>query len=433
MKNWLKFFGLSFFSNKIAKDGISRSLANFFCSVILALIFICAGLIGGDYLPFSTHYNRASDFKATVENAFTCQDNAIKISVESGKISVAVGEGDYSQGLKVDTFVSQEDKSVYAKYGYDLVIDTRDAFAYAEFEAFCVSNDNKNTKITYEEYLTLSDVAKYNFEFKLEYLNKQKIITDAMAQDYKTYLLTCGDQVKSKLDSIEQAKSSGELSAQKYNDKIYELYFSVYYPSITAYETTSPVPLVRNYYYHNYVNANKNKFLIIFNDALIGSFFTDKGTEVDFYGTYQKFSNENIPLTSSGADYFIKQSFKSTASFSVYIYVMNVLRLVPFIAIMPVLLALIVNSILKLKGVKTFKAFSGVLKVVGSFTHFAGLFTAILTVILAFLFGRSVLGLVPIIIFFVVLLIRSVILIIDEVVKFNRSEREDTIDTEIEN
>ena len=41
------------------------------------------------------------------------------------------------------------------------------ADTFAEIEAYCVSNDGKNTVISYEDYLTLSEVARLNFDFKI--------------------------------------------------------------------------------------------------------------------------------------------------------------------------------------------------------------------------------------------------------------------------
>ena len=82
MKKWFKFFGLSFFSNKISKEGAKRGYTNFFVGLVLALILLWVGLVGGDMLPFGSHYDNSSDFKATVRAVLANPDENLRIDVQ---------------------------------------------------------------------------------------------------------------------------------------------------------------------------------------------------------------------------------------------------------------------------------------------------------------------------------------------------------------
>ena len=151
MKKWFQFFGLSFFSHKLAKEGKKRGYTNVFLGFILALLFLWAGFVGGDMLPFGTHYDHSPDFKATVRGVFANTDLTKRIDgeIENGVLKVRKPGGEFTQSLLVNTLESDADKESYGRNGYDLVIDTRPADTLAEVEAYCVSNDGKNTVISY--------------------------------------------------------------------------------------------------------------------------------------------------------------------------------------------------------------------------------------------------------------------------------------------
>ena len=138
MKKWLKFFGLGFFNDNIAKDGANRGLWNFLISLILAFILLGCSMSLGDSLPFKTHYKNSQGFKSVVRNAIA-SENALDITVENGKIKVAKGDNDFSKSVKVDTFKSQADSDIYSKNGYGLVVDTRPSNSLANYYAYCVA------------------------------------------------------------------------------------------------------------------------------------------------------------------------------------------------------------------------------------------------------------------------------------------------------
>lgn len=445
MKKWIKFFFLSFFSNKQAKEGTKRGLTSAVLGLILALVFTCVGLIGAEALPFGTHYNNSGDFKALARNAFANPDgaNGISLNVVDGKLQAKV-QGDYKKGLIVNTFDSQEDATNYAKGEYQLVVDTRSADALAKVEALCVSTDEQKTTITYEEYLTLNDVAKRNFEFKLKYTGEELVLSDADVENYKAYVEGTSQDNKNLVAEILEKLEKNEITKEQYNRAMYALYFSEYYPEITQYESSSRVPLLRNYYFHEHIDNGANKFLMVFDDCMIGSFKTGSGIDVLFYGVYSNIADGELISAQNNqtsrfiaVDGFIRNSFMATMNLSTYIYIMNTIRLVPIIAIMVVVVAMLMYSVLSLKGAGTFRSFSASLKVTGSFIWVSGLISAILTVILSFIVPKNLISVFAIVGFFVTILIRTIVLIIAEIKKrkaelkaLSESEGENQVKTE---
>ena len=414
MKKWLNFFFLGFFSHKTAKEGVRRGYANVFLGFMLVLVLLWASFTLGDMLPFGVHYNNSPDFKATVHALLSDAESRINAEIKDGDLTL---END----RLINTLESEADRQTYGAKGYQVVVDMRPADTLAEVEAYCLSNDGNNTEISYEDYLTLSSVARLNFDFKLRYTGRELVLDDSTVEDYAAYLVSLGGEAK---DGAEQLK--GNLEAEKitkteYNREIYKLYFTNYYPDIGAYESTSEIPLLRNYYYHQYISQGTKNYLFVFDDYMTGSFETRGGVEVPFYGFFS--SLEEGPLVKSGAsqeeagrlaDSFIKDSFRANWFLNAYAYVINIITLAPFIALMLMVAALLCYSILKLSGVESIKSLGAMLKIVGSFSWFCGLASAVVSVIMAFFVKRGLMGVLPLVMFFLVLVVRSVIFVIEE-------------------
>lgn len=423
MKKWFKFFGLSFFSHKLSKEGAKRGYANVFLGFVLALIFLWAGFIGGDMLPFGTHYNNAPDFMATVHAVFANADTNKRIDaeIENGVLKVKKPGDEYAESLLVNTFERDADKQNYAVNGYDIVIDSRPADTLAEVEAYCISNDDKNTVISYEDYLTLSEVAKLNFDFKLRYTGNALVLSDESVESYRAYVDGLRDEKKGITEKLENDLAENWITKAEYSRAIYELYFTNYYPPITAYESTSKVPLLRNYYQHQYISKGVKNYLFIFDDYMTGSFKTRSGIDVPFYGFYSDIENGALVAdgatqaqANAAADNFIKNSFKGIWFLYAYSYAMNVISLVPFIVLMLMVATLLTYSILKLRGVESITSLGAMFKIVGSFVWFSGVISAAFTVIIAFFIERSMINALQFVLFFVVLVIRSIIFVMEE-------------------
>ena len=439
MKKWIKFFCLSFFSDKQSREGAKRGYTNVLIGLALALIFVWLSYACADILPFGAHYNSAPDFKATVHSVLANGDKEkrIDVKIENNRLSAKKHGGEYTEGLLVNTYENENDKENYSVNGYEVVIDTRSASTLAEVRAYCVSNDVKNTEITYEEYLTLSDVAKLNFDFRLEYTGGALILDDALTDSYVEYLNSLDGDAKQSAESVFKEYNDGKISKDEYQIKLYELYFANYYPEISAYEGTSSVPLLRNYYYHEYINKGSDKYLFIFDDYLAGSYETKMGIEHTFYGYYSGIKDGTLidadmeeKEANAQADKFIKKSFKSLAVLNFYSNAVSVVSFIPFIALMPMVVTLLAYSILKLSGCETVSTMGAAFKIVGSHLWFSGLVSATFTVIAAFFVPRNIIVAVPLVILFITLSVRAVIFSVNEIKLYRKQAEQEMVQTE---
>lgn len=441
MKKWLKFFFLSFFSHDISKDAKKREYTNAFLGFVLALVFIWVGFVGGDMLPFGTHYSNSPDFMASVHSVFANTDLNKRIDAEiyNGVLKVKKDGVNYAEGLLINTFESSTDKEIYSVNGYNVVVDMRPADMLAEVEAYCVSNDGKNTVISYEEYLELNEAPRLNFDFKLRYTGNALELSDEAVEGYREYVDGISSENKNATEKLVNDFAENKITKYEYNKGIYELYFINYYPEITAYESTSKVPLLRNYYYHQYITQGAQKYLFVFDDYMVASFETKDGIDVSFYGFYSDLENGSLIVdgamqteANALADRFIKDSFKALGILNLYLYFMNVLSFVPFIALMLLVVTLLAYSLLKLRSIKSINSFGAMLKIVGSFQWFSGAISAVITVIISFFVGRSMMNTLPLVLFFVTLAIRSIVFAIKESYLYMKQlEQQETEQTEV--
>ena len=422
MKKWIKFFFLGFFSHDRAKEAVRRGYTNAFLGFVIALVFLWCGFFLGDMLPFGVQYDNSSDFKETLYSVLANADADKRVDAElkDGELKLGFG-GEYTEGLLINTFESESDRAAYSQKGYNVVVDSRPADTLAEIYAYCISNDGKETEISYDEYLTLSQVARLNFDFKLRYTGNELLLTDERVAGYLAYLNGLDDESRAEAQRLSGELSSGGLERDEYNREIYGLYFSKYYPEIKEYERSSAVPLLRNYYYHNYLSDGNSNYLFIFDDYITGSFTTKGGMTRSFYGFYGEM--DDGALVSDGAsqtdaraavDRFVKSAFAENRRVNGYVYLINVITLVPFIALMLMVAALLPYSILRLCGVESIFSLGAMIRIVGSFTWFAGVISAVLSVIGMFFINQNLINALPPVLFFIALAIRSVIFAINE-------------------
>ncbi|MBR2381241.1 MAG: hypothetical protein IKA84_01950 [Clostridia bacterium] len=423
MKKWFKFFSLSFFSHKWAKEGARRGYGNSFLGFILALIFLWVSFIGAEMLPFSSNYKNSPDFRESVYSVFANADLDLRIDAEfeNGALKLIKHGGEFAEELLVNTFENELDRQNYSKNGYHVIVDTRSADTLAEFEAYCISNDGKEMVITYDEYLTLSEVARLNFDFRLRYTGNALELTDELVGSYKQYLEGTSEENRLEVEKLASDLDDGAITKEEYARAIYELYFVNYYPAITDYEATSKVPLLRNYYYHQYIKEGNDKYLFVFDDYMAGCFETKSGRQVAFYGFYDNMENGSLIVDGASqeeakslVDGFMKDSYRAIWILNVYAYAMNIFSLIPFIALMLLVAALLTYSVLKLRYVDSITSLGGMFKIVGSFASASGVIAAILTVMLAFFAPREIVNVLPLVLFFAVLVVRSVAFAIKE-------------------
>ncbi len=440
MKKWFRFFCLSFFSHKLSKDGAKRGYTNFLIGLIIALVFLWAGYSGADMLPFSAHYGNSPDFRSTVRAVLANADvdKRIDVEIENGVLKAKKHGGEYTEALLVNTFENDTDKQIYSVNGYNVVIDSRPADTLAEFEVYFISNDGNNLVISYDDYLALSDVARLNFDFKLKYTGKALELTDKSVKEYKAYLEGLSAENKAATEKLANDLAENKITVSEYNRSVYELYFTNYYPEITAYESSSKVPLLRNYYYHQYITAGIKNYLFIFDDCMTGSFETKSGIDFSFYGFYSDIDNGVLIAEGVGqneandaADGFIKKAFGSVSALSLFAHAMNVFSFIPFVALMPMVVTLLAYSILKLRGVEGIASLGAMFKIVGSYVWFSAALSAVLTVIASFFVQSGILTVMPLVLFFITLGVRSIVFAVMEAKSFvKQSEQQETEQTE---
>ena len=407
MKSWLRFFGLSFFSDKIAKEARNRGVLNCVLGFVLALVFTFCGVLAANCVPFYTHYKNASGFKGFIYGFA----DEIALTLKDGRIS--------SQGI-IDTFTNEEDAAKYGKNGYNLVIDTRASTALDDFEAYCLSKDGKE-EISYGQYLGLTDEEKSGYDCKIRYTDRELKLTGELVAGYESYLKASGDEdVVKQLAQLTEDRAN--LSAEEYDRRVYTLYVSTYYKGlITDYERAGNVPLLRSYYYRNYIYGGKNeKCLYVFDDVLFGFFETDGGIAVTFYGSFDKMS-DGI-LTADGADGFVKDAFASSLSLSASVYLMNIFRFIPFIAAIPLILALIANfGFILLKDDK-YKKYTACLKIEFSYLAVGALISALVMFICGFFISSGILNNLPLIMLAAVMLVRTAVLLVGAYMQGKRNK-----------
>ena len=441
MKKWIKFFGLSFFSDKASKEAAKRGYSNVFLGLLLTFALLWCGFVGGEMLPFAARYNRSHDFQSTVHAVLANPDITKRISVEvvDGNVRMRREENENGEGLLVNTYLNDEDKQIYSVNGYNVVVDSRSADSLAEIEAYCVSNDGKSTEISYEDYLTLSDVARLNFDFKLRYTGNELKLGDDAVGKYLSYIDGLGGENQSKAQKYGQELADGKITKSEYNIAVYKLYFANYYPDIAEYESESDVPLLRNYYYHEYLKNSEGKYLFIFDDYIAASFETAGGLKTSFYGFYSGLDNgvliaENADEATAEkqADEFVKDAFGAMAPLSMYAYAMNVFSLIPFIALMPMVVALLAYSILKLRAAEIMLSLGAMFKIVGSYLWFSAVISAALTILISFFVSQSALTALPLVLLFIALAVRALVYVINEdKLHKKQTERSDIIQTEV--
>lgn len=435
MKKWIKFFSLGFFSHKLSKESTKRGYGNFLLGLLLTLIFLWVSFVGGDMLPFAAHYKNSPDFVATVHSVLANSDinKRVEAKIENGILKLRKHGGEYAEAILINTLENDADKQNYSVNDYNVILDTRPADTLAEIEAYCVSNDGQNLIISYEEYLALSIVARLNFDFKLKYTGNSLELNDEIVESYREYVDGLSSENRTATEALENDLAKNKITKSEYNKAIYELYFTNYYPEITQYESESKVPLLRNYYYHQYIAQGVKNYLFVFDDYMAGSFETKQGIEISFYGFYSDFEDGN--LISEGAsqdeankavDSFIKKAYSAILPLSLYAYAMNVFAFIPFIALMPMVVTLLAYSIIKLRGVESISSLGAMFKIVGSFLWISSVITILLNVILAFFVPRNMLAVLPLVLFFIILLIRTIVFVVKEAKSYMKQLKQES-------
>lgn len=314
MKQWLKFFGLAFFSDKIAAEARRHGYRNLLFAFLLAFAFFLTGYMCADVVPFAFHYGNSAEFRRFTESAFS--ETGIELTVEDGCVRAQE---------RVNTFTNAADADKYSSGGYGLIVDTRPANTPIVYSRFAVSSGGD--KISYEEYLTLSDLQKKEYTVETVYTDEE---------------LVGGGQ-------------------------------------------TENAPVLRDYYYNEYVLKVKSDYLYIFGDFIYGSFETDAGVRVSFGGLCANAKDGKV----SDAGEFIKDVYYGSVSYTFTSYFLNAMMQLPLAAMIVVFAAVVTMAVGKALKCGDLSSFGVSVKTVGSFVWFSALLTGVVAFALGFWAGSA--------------------------------------------
>ena len=394
MKKWVKFFTLSFFSNKIAKQAINYGVASIFLALLLSYVFFLLGFYGADVLPFSHYYENAVQFTNFIDDAFS-------------DISLTLEDGKANSDKKINSY---ESDTQYARYGYNLILDTRPMDMFIEFTQIATADGNE---ISYEEYISLDDMEKNNYILKTIYTDREVNLTDESVKVYKEFLST-NEHAMDEYAAL-------DMGAQDYNKQLYSLYVKYYYTSVNSALYGEKVPVLRDFYYRNYISIGGNfHYLFVFDNMIAGSFETDGGIPIIFGGYFNKLPDQTV----SDIDAFIKEVYYSNAGRFAINYVIGAMKQFLILVIITVFICLIMWIALKFVTNGLDLSFSGCYKSVNSFVWFSSFTASLITFICGwFTPAQTMFSLMPLL-FGGILLIRTALFCIFTTVQ-NRKARVD--------
>jgi len=404
MKDWAKFFFGSFFSNKITMEGARRSFGNAVLGLFLAIILIFAGVVGGHSLSFLAFYNNATEYKDFVDKSL--KDAEIEI-----KDNTANSPYVYS------SFDNTEEKRYFA-------VDTRDAInTYVKVDV--VATRGEETK-TYSDYLLLSTEDKKEWSPKISLSGEAVAYDESMLATMESYLDKVSD-ASNALFNADTATSYNELvqkglSSEEYYLELYGIYAKSYYPLTDCGYTY--VPTLWTYYTELAEREEEKDYLIILSTSCIGS-FNSKEIRVDYNGYYTEL--EGFVADGSNGKTFIKKSFCGYGNVRSLVYLINLLQIIPYILIVWLGSALVMTGAGWACKIKEMKNFFNDLTLSGVYLFFSGVIAFLVAIIGSFFLSRAIAYSVCCITFYAVVVLRILILIIPEMIKqikINRQEKE---------
>lgn len=395
MKGWIKFFGLSFFSDKIATEAVKRGFSSIALALLLSFIFFLFGYYGADVAPFAARYDGAESYKQFISNGFS-------------KLDIEIKDGKASSEKKINSYISDGEYSVN---GYNLIIDTRPSQTLIKFTQVAV---NGEIELSYEEYLNVSGKEKEQYKIQTRYTDTPLEITE---EDVKTY-----EKFLSENSDAQKGFSALDKNADDYDLQLYYLYVKYYYSSVSSVLVGAKAPVLRDYYYRNYILNGNAYYFYVFDNMIAGSFKTDGGVPVVFGGYLNKCTDGRIGDIHS----FIKDAYYSTAGYTFTSYFVSAISQLPALIFIPLILALIMWGIGKAVKDGWEKTYGGCFKIVNSFVWVSALITAIVTFVCGwFAPPRLMYSLMPVI-FGGVLLIRTAVYCILRAVNNAKSGAEET-------
>lgn len=413
MKEWLKVFGLGFFDDRLAAKSGTHGFFSVFLAIVLSFLFFMFGFMAADVVPFSSHYDKAGQYRDFLRNAVSASD-----------LTVEIGGGAAKSDSIVNTYTNESDKEKYGINGYDLIIDTRASDMLIDFEQVAVDGD---AEIDYRSYLALSERERSAYKIETRYTDRALELTDEKVADFTAYL----DEI-SKEGGAEYNSSAAEaygdiqksdLSADDYNREIYYLYVRYYYTDLQSSLMSAKAPVLCDYYYLNFIlNGNENYFYM-FDDICAGYFVTDKNVPAMFSGYYR--DCEEGVLDGDSIDRLVKDVYYSSVGYFMSSYFTGAMQMAPAYVLIPVLAGLLLFVVCKFTKKRFGEKFIECYKTVNTFTWFSALLTGLLTFILGFfVFSRKLYLFMPLI-FAAILIFRTLVFYITRSVEEKRTVEQD--------
>lgn len=420
MINWLKFFGSSFFSDKIAATAVRLGFTSVFISLLLAFLFFFGGFICSDTVPFSTHYAAAESYREFMYNAFS-GENGVNLVVKD-RAMLAGLNGNDAQAIKVvNTYTDEGDKELYVKNGYNLIVDTRQATTLICVDQYAVKKDG-DEEISYDEYLALVSSAKENYDLKTRYSDEELEVTAELIEKCEAYFNETSDEnhARYNAEAVASYNSLKENKSENYGEELYYLYVKYYYTDMKSAMANAKAPVLRDYYYNNFITG-KSHYFYVFGDMCGGSFETDGGLPVVFGGYFLKSADGAVVTDAAEAksqiDGFIKGIYYATAQYTATSYFVSAISQLPMLIFIPIILGLIAWAASRIVKNGWDKSFSGNYKTVNAFVWFSALVTGLLTFVLGFVASAQKLYVLMPWIFALILLVRTAAFCIDMTIR----------------
>lgn len=435
MVEWLKYFFLSFFSNKTAKDGIKRSFGNAALSMVLSFIIICLGLFVGYIATFSYHYSRSDEFRGFVYSAFAENTSSrIGLSVSGGKLSAAIPGGkNYANSIETPD-------SVYKKNGYELFVDDRPLDTYVEFAIAAKNKQAGEADITYDEYVALSADDKKNYTLKLT-AGCVALDVNVAFDEYKTYLdgvsVEGADgydkKVAEQYEKLYSSAAEGKITTEEYKNSVYELYIKTRY---SAYDFSDRGVPALYWYYADYSASHPDeKYLMLLYNACIISFESSTGLEYILLESYDKVGNVAISAAGmsesdakANVDKFISDLFASGYANAFFTYLMSGGRVALYYLIAILLFALALFFVARKLKCLLLTNVTDALKLTASFMLMPALLAFVVSILFSLFMTRTAVFNLAGILFIVIVAARTLCAIIPEIIRDRKEAENDTKD-----
>lgn len=383
MRDWLRYFFLSFFTDKQTHEAYRRSLLNGLGCYILSLAILLVTLLCGYTASMPSRYKYATTYREAIYDAL-CRDNN-KVTIDDEKISVCKSSG---EAVVVNTFTSENS-------GCNVIVDTREIKnVFTVFEIVYVGKDDET--VTYEEYLTLPEEERATLSFTVKYTDTPIEFTDELLSGYETFLESAEDEtVKTNYADLTERKTS--LEKEEYAVALYELYVTAYYPKdVLSLDLYAFAPTLRTYY-DDLVGKNRQKsFFVIYNDLIYARFYGEGNDDVCYTASTSpsRLKNRAMNLTDNEeseafVDGLYKNAFNASSTTIAIEYAFNLIRLSSFIIIGSLVLALICWLILRFTKNHAYSLYITVFHILLLYTPVSAVVAGLTGFTLSFFVGRN--------------------------------------------